>query len=50
MSSEAILKRLAEIARLIESHRAAVFLLEQERSELYTRLRGSDWRPPEVTP
>ena len=50
MTAAAILDRLTEIARLLESHRAAMFLLDQERSELQMRLRGSDWQPPEVTP
>lgn len=46
--ADAILTRLAEIARLIESHRAAVFLLEHERTELQMELRRADWKPPEV--
>jgi hypothetical protein len=40
--------RLVEIARLIESHRTAIFLLEQERSELRVKLPGTGWKPPEV--
>jgi hypothetical protein len=50
VNADAILTRLTEIARLIESHRAALYLLDLERLELQTRLRGSDWRPPELTP
>ena len=50
MTSDAILTRLAEITKLQESHRAALFILEQERLELYAQLRASDWKPPEVTP
>lgn len=48
MTAEAMLARLVEIATLLESHRAAVFLLEQERSNLQGRLLGAGWKPPEV--
>lgn len=48
MTAEAILSRLAEIAKLIESHRATQFLLEQERADLQMQLRRTDWKPPEV--
>lgn len=48
MTADAILSRLAEISKLIESHRAAVFLLDQERAELQGTLRGTDWNSPEL--
>jgi hypothetical protein len=48
MTPDAILARLAEITKLQESHRAAVFVLEQQRVELYAQLRATDWKPPEV--
>jgi hypothetical protein len=47
MAADAILTRLTEIARLIEGHRAALYLLETERTDLQQRLRGSDWQPPD---
>jgi hypothetical protein len=47
LTADAILARLTEIAKLIESHRAAVFLLEQERVDLQQRLRGAGWTPPD---
>ena len=50
MTSDVVINRLTEITKLQESHRAAVFILEQERTELYAQLRASDWKPPEVTP
>ena len=34
MNPDAILTRLVEMAKLIESHRAAMFLLEDERTDL----------------
>jgi len=40
-----ILDRLAETARQIEGHRAAIFLLELERTNLQTQLRVSLWAP-----
>jgi hypothetical protein len=48
--TDAILDRLVEIARLIEAHRAAAYILEIEREELQAKLRASGWKPPEVTP
>lgn len=48
MTADAILARLVEISRHIESHKAAQFILEQERVELYGQLRASGWTPPEV--
>ena len=48
MTPADILTRLAEIAQLIESHKACVFQLKQERAELQGRLRASGWKPPEV--
>jgi hypothetical protein len=47
MTADEILTRLTEIARLIESHQAAVFLLKHERSELQAELRSAGWQPPE---
>jgi hypothetical protein len=48
MTADEILTRLTEIARLIESHQAAVYLLELERRELQGTLRQSGWQPPEL--
>ena len=48
MTEDEVLSRLAEISRLIESHRTAIFVLEQERFELQAKLRTSGWKPPEV--
>jgi hypothetical protein len=48
--TDAVLDRLVEIARLIESHRTAIFLLELEQSALRTKLPAEGWKPPEVTP
>ena len=48
MTPADILARLAEIARLIESHKACVFQLKQERADLQGRLRASGWTGPEV--
>jgi hypothetical protein len=45
-SSNGVLDRLAELARQIESHKAAVFLLELERADLQAGLRDTDWTPP----
>lgn len=47
MTAEDILTRLSELSRQIEAHRAAQFLLEQERLELYAKLRAAGWKPPE---
>lgn len=41
-----IIEKLVEIARLIEQHRAAIFVLEDERLELQQRLRSWGWEPP----
>lgn len=46
MSAEAILSRLAEIAKQIEGHRTAIYVLKLERQELQEQLRQSDWAPP----
>ena len=48
MTTDAILARLAELATLIESHKAAVFVFKQERAELQGQLRTAGWKPPEV--
>lgn len=45
-SSDAILDRLAEFSRQIEAHRAAVFVLDQERQELQAKLLSAGWQPP----
>jgi hypothetical protein len=50
MNADAILERLAELARLIESHKAAAFVLDLERLELQAKLRASGWIPPELLP
>jgi hypothetical protein len=46
-SEDEILSRLAEISRLIESHRTAVWLLKRERSELLPKLPATGWKPPD---
>lgn len=48
MTADAILARLAELSKLIESYKGASYLLELERFELQARLRGTDWKPPVV--
>jgi hypothetical protein len=50
MSADEILARLAELSKLIESHKAAAYVLELERFDLQTKLRASTWQPPEVAP
>ncbi len=47
---EELLERLAEIARQIEAHRTAMWLLERRRDEVRERLIASGWDPPQVTP
>jgi hypothetical protein len=44
--ADTLLARLAELTRLLEEHRAAEFLLENERMALQLRLRGTGWKPP----
>lgn len=46
MTANAILERLAEVAKRIESHKAAAHFLDLERLELLVKLRGTDWKPP----
>jgi len=48
--TDAILARLTEIARLIDSHKAAVSQLEQEQSALKAQLHASGGQPPAATP
>lgn len=48
MSADAILTRLAEITKLIESYRGAAFLLDLERQELQLKLRQTNWAPPQT--
>lgn len=48
MTADAILARLADISVLIESHKAVAYLLDLERLELLTKLRATDWKPPEI--
>lgn len=44
--ADKILDQLATIARQIEAHKAAVWLLEREQDTIRARLRASDWQPP----
>lgn len=46
MTPDAILTRLVELSRLIESHRSAIFLAEREQAELRGSLPASGWTPP----
>ena len=46
MTTRDILDRLADLARQVESHEAAIFLLKRERAELQASLRGAGWTPP----
>lgn len=48
MTSDAILSRLVEVTKLIEWHRAAMFVLDQERLTLQNELRASGPKPPEM--
>jgi hypothetical protein len=45
-----ILDELADIARVIEAHLTAVWLLERQRDEVRERLIASGWKPPELAP
>ena len=49
MTPDDILARLVELGRLIEAHKTAVFVAEQERLKLRNELRASGWKPHEVT-
>lgn len=46
MTADEIFDRLAAIAREIEAHRAAAWLLEREQDELRSQLRAINWTPP----
>lgn len=46
MSESALLVRLAEMARDIEAHRTAIWVLEQQRDELRNQLRAAGWIAP----
>ena len=50
MIPDDILARLVELARLIEAHKTAAYLAEQEQLKLRAELRASGWTPPEVGP
>ena len=45
--AELILERLAQLAREIEYHKAAQYLLEVECDELRMKLRATGWKPAE---
>jgi hypothetical protein len=45
--ADALLEKLADIARSIEAHGAAIWQLEHEREGLRLQLRRSGWRPPQ---
>jgi hypothetical protein len=47
MTAEEILARLVELARRIEEHKAAAYVLELERLELQGKLRAAAWTPPD---
>jgi len=46
MTQTEILGRLAEHSRQIEEHRTAIWLLEQQQSQLRELLIRSGWQPP----
>ena len=48
MTADAILSKLAELAMLIESHRTAIYLLEQQQCQLREQLIPTGWTPPSV--
>jgi hypothetical protein len=50
VSDSALLARLAELARDIEAHRTAIWLLEQQRDELRNQLRAEGWTPATTAP
>lgn len=46
MTADDILTRLVELSHQIEAYRAAVYVMELERTELLGQLRLSGWKPP----
>ncbi len=44
--ADKILDQLTGIARQIEAHRAAIWLLEDEQRTLRIRLRATGWQAP----
>jgi hypothetical protein len=47
--AQALLDKLAELSRLIESHRATLYLLERERMQLQTQLAVTGYKPEQAT-
>lgn len=45
-----LLDDLADIARQIEAHKTAIWLLEQQRLQTRERLIAAGWKPPEAKP
>jgi hypothetical protein len=46
--AQALLDRLTEIARLIEAHKATLYMLEHERVSLQTQLVQTGYKPGDV--